>query len=182
MQQAIAKVQANKHVELDILTAYHVICQTQLLGNDWNVFLDNASNAILNVKFDPCIPLNDLRSYVLHELEMPVRDEDHQTLPDRVSGIFHNAAIYLQRYDIKIDGTKGQVFIYRTPTQSDFDKARSVVVLILELFRHAAGNTANSVNINSEELTITVRGMEKFFDVNIKVGINDRAWVGFDFR
>lgn len=182
IQQAIADVKAGKYVDLDIPSAYEVICKTQSLGTDWNFFLFNAASAVLHTEFSPCISVADLREYVLHELEEPNNEGDEPQLPDRVRRIFDSAAIYLQRYDIEVEGTKGKVFIWRTPTESNFDRARAVVLFVLEAFQQAEKGDSYVANIPVSEVTMTIRGTEKFFDINIKPGINNEAWVGFDFR
>jgi len=182
MMQAILDVQAGKDIDLDLPTAYEVICKTQSLGSDWNVFLQNAPNAVLLTKFSPCISVKDLREYVLHELEMPTHKGQLLPLPNRVGNIFDSAMTYLQRYDIEIAGTKGKIFIYRTPTESDFDRARAAVLFVLEFFQQASKGELYSATSPVSEVTVTVRGLEKFFDVKIKSGINNEAWVGFDFR
>jgi len=182
MQQRISDVQAGKYVDLDISTAYDVICKTQSLGSDWNVFLENAPSAVLHTEFSPCISVRDLREYVLHKLEEPPHKGGGQPLPDRVGKIFDSAAIYLQKYDIEVKGTKGKVFIWRTPTQSDFDRARAVALFVLEFFQQAAKGGVYTANSLVSEVTVTIRGMEKFFDINIQSGVNHEAWVGFDFR
>lgn len=182
MQQVISDVQAGKYVELDISTAYNVICDTQSLGTDWNVFLENAPSAVLHAEFSPCISVSDLREYVLRELETPSHGGENLPLPERVGKIFDSAVIYLQRYDIEVEGTKGKVFIWRTPTESNFDRARAIVLFILEFFQQAAKGNVCVAKSPISEVTVTIRGMEKFFDVNIRSGINNEAWAGFDFR
>lgn len=182
MQQIISDVQAGKYVDLDISTSYDVICKTQSLGTDWNVFLENAPSAVLHTEFRPCISVGDLREYVLHELEKPTDEGKALSLPDRLGTIFDSAVIYLQRYDIEVEGTKGKVFIWRTPTESSFDRARAVVLFVLEFFQQAAKGNVCVAKSPISEVTVTIRGMEKFFDVNIRSGINNEAWVGFDFR
>lgn len=182
MMQAISDVQAGKYVDLDLPTAYEVICKTQSLGSDWDVFLQNAPNAVLHAEFSPCISVKDLREYVLRELEMPTHEGEVLPLPNRVGNIFDSAMTYLQRYDIEITGTKGKIFIWRTPTESDFDRARAVVLFALEFLQQASKGELYSATSPVSEVTITIRGLEKFFDVKIKSGINNEAWVGFDFR
>lgn len=182
IQQAIADVQAGKYVELDLPSAYEVICKTQSLSAEWNVFLHNAACAVLHTEFSSCISVADLRDYVLHDLEKPNHEGEEPLLPDRIRRIFNSAATYLQRYDIEVDGSKGKIFIWRTPTESDFDRARTVTLFTLELFQQAARGDSYVANTSVSEVTMTIRGMEKFFDINIKSGINSEAWVGFDFR
>jgi hypothetical protein len=181
LQQAISEVQAGKYVDLDIATAYDVICTTQSLGTDWNIFLEYAPNAVLHAEFRPCISVSELRDYVLRELEKPTHGED-LPLPDRVRDIFDSAAIYLQRYDIKVGGTKGKIFIWRTPTEINFDRARAVILFVLEFFRQAAKGEKFVASSLNPEVIVTIRGMEKFYDIKIQSGINNEAWVGFDFR
>ena len=185
IQQAIADVKAGNYVDLDLPSAYEVICKTQSLGADWDIFLHNAPSAVLHTEFNPCISLADLCDYVIRELKITnheVTNHEGEEPLDRIRGIFNSAAIYLQRYDIKVDGSKGRIFIWRTPTERDFDRARAVTLFTLELFQQAARGDSYVANTSVSEVTMTIRGMEKFFDINIKSGINSEAWVGFDFR
>ncbi len=181
-QQAIRDIQAGKYVELDIGTAYELICKTQSLGADWKTFLEHAQSAVLHTTFRPCINLIDLQEYVSRELEKPPRENDKLPLSERLKTIFESAKVYLQRYDIENEGTRGKIFIYRTPTEIDFDRARSIILFVLEAFRQLENGGAFSMHGNDPEVMITIRGIEKFFDIKIKSGINTEAWFGFDFR
>ena len=93
--------------------------------------------------------------------------------------MLEHCKVYGQRRDIQVEGTKAHPFIFRTPDATDFNKARAVLILILELFRRLGSNLNDSHNIPG--VIMTIRKDEKFFDVKIE-GINDRAWCGFDFR
>ncbi|TSA56923.1 MAG: hypothetical protein D4R39_03295 [Methylophilaceae bacterium] len=179
LQKTISDVQAGEYVDLDIATAYDVICQTQLLGTDWNVFLDHAPNAVLNTEFRPRIDIRDLRGYVLRELKKP---EDEEPVLDRVICGIDSVAIYLQKYEIEVEGTKGKISIWRTPTKTDFDRARAVILFVLEFFRQAQKGEKFVATVPNPEITMTIRSMEKFYDINIQSGINKEAWIAFDFR
>lgn len=179
LQKVIADVQAGKFVDIDIATAYDVICQTQLLGTDWNVFLDHAPNAVLNTEFRPCISISDLRRHVLRELK---KTEEEASLYDRMTASFDSAAIYLQKYEIEVEGAKGKISIWRTPTKMDFDRARTVILFVLEFFRQAEKGEKFVATVPNPDITMTIRGMGKFYDINIQSGINNEAWIVFDFR
>lgn len=181
-QQSIIDIHAGKYVEMDIATAYEVICKTQSLGTDWDIFLENAPKAVLHTAFQPCINIRQLRDFVLRELERPTPREENLPLADRISNSFDLASIYLQRYNIKVRESKGCVFICRTPTENDFDRARSVILYVLESFRLLAKGEKIVTNSQTPDVTMTVRGVELFFDIEIHSGIHKKAWVGFDFR
>ena len=182
MEQVISNLRSGKYIDFDVAAAYDVISLTQSLGDDWNVFLEHASSAVLHTEFQPHIKVEALRDYVLHDLEKPDSAGQDATLADRVRSRFDSAALYLQQYDIEVKGTKGKVFIYRTPTEAEFDRARTAILFVLELFRQATKGEEFVANSAKPEVTITVRGMEKFYDIKIQSGINSEAWVGFDFR
>lgn len=93
--------------------------------------------------------------------------------------MLEHCKVYGQRKDIQVEGTKAHPFIFRTPDAKDFDKARAVLVLILEMFRRLGNSLNDSHNIPG--VIMTIWKDEKFFDIKIE-GINDRAWCGFDFR
>ena len=65
---------------------------------------------------------------------------------------------------------------------SQMSNSGTVTLFTLELFQQAARGDSYVANTSVSEVTMTIRGMEKFFDINIKSGINSEAWVGFDFR
>lgn len=182
MEQVISNLRSGKYIDFDVAAAYDVIELTQSLGEDWDLFLEHAPGAVLHTEFRPSISVAEFRDYVLHELQKPDSAGQDATLADRVRDGFDSAAIYLQQYDIEVKGTKGKVFIYRTPTEADFDRARAAILFVLELFRQAAKGEEFVANSAKPEVTITVRGMEKFYDIKIQTWINSEAWVGFDFR
>ena len=182
MEQVISNLRSGKYIDFDVAAAYDVISLTQPLGDDWDVFLEHAPSAVLHTEFRPCISVAELRDYVLHELDKPHSAGQDATLAGRVRDSFDSAAIYLQQYDIEVKGTKGKVFIYRTQTEAAFDRARVAILFVLELFRQATKGGEFVANSAKPEVTMTVRGMEKFYDIKIQSGINSEAWVGFDFR
>jgi len=182
MEQVISNLRSGKYIDFDVAAAYDVISLTQSLGDDWDAFLEHAPSAVLHAEYQPRISVAELRDYVLHELEKPASAGQDATLADRVRNGFDSAAIYLQQYDIEVNGSKGKVFIYRTPTEADFDRARVAILFVLELFRQARNGEEFVANSAKPEVTITVRGMENFYDIKIQSGINSEAWVGFDFR
>ena len=182
MEQVISNLRSGKYIDFDVAAAYDVISLTQSLGDDWDAFLEHAPSAVLHTEFQPRISVAELRDYVIHELEKPDSAGQDATVVDRVKNGFDSAAIYLQQYDIEVKGAKGKVFIYRTPTEADFDRARAAILFVLESFRQATKGEEFVANSAKPEVTITVRGMEKFYDIKIQSGINSEAWVGFDFR
>lgn len=177
LQDGITKVQNGEYVDFEVPAAYHAIIATQNLGNDWNVFLENAPSAILCSQFQALI-FNDVEEYITHELQHP-RPDQNQDCADLIRDMLEHCEVYGQRRDISVEGTNAHPFIFRTPTAVEFNKARAVLVLILELFRRVRMNLNDGHNLPG--ITMTVRKDEKFFDVNID-SINDRAWCGFDFR
>ena len=71
------------------------------------------------------------------------------------------AEIYLQKYNINIKGSNGQIFIWRTPSKNHFDLAKSIILEVLENFIKARDGVANT---NGEGM-VQVRGIQKFFDI-----------------
>jgi len=177
IQDAINEINNGKYVDLEVPAAYHAIVATQNLGNDWDVFLGNAPSAILCSQFQPLI-FDDVEEYITHELRHP-RPNQNQPVPNLIGEMLEHCKVYGQRKDIQVEGTKAHPFIFRTPDANNFNKARAVFLLILELFRRLGGSLNDSHNLPG--VIMTIRKDEKFFDVKIE-GINDRAWCGFDFR
>lgn len=177
LQDAVNEIRNGKYVELEVPAAYHAIVATQNLGDDWGVFLENAPAAILCSQFKP-LTFDDVQEYITNQLRHP-RPDQNQPANELIKEMLEDCKVYGQRKDIPVEGTNAHVFIFRTPDANDFDKARAVLVLILELFRRL-GNSLNDSH-NLPGVTIMIRKDEKFFDVKID-DINDRAWCGFDFR
>lgn len=177
LQDAINEIENGKYVDLEVPAAYHAIVATQNLGNDWGVFLENAPAAILCSQFQS-LTFDDVEEYITHELRRP-HPNQNQPCPDLVREMLEHCKVYGQRRDIQVEGTKAHPFIFRTPDANDYNKARAVLLLILELFRRL-GNSLNDIH-SLPGVIMTIRKDEKFFDVKVE-GINDRAWCGFDFR
>ena len=65
------------------------------------------------------------------------------------------------------------MFIYRTQNLQEFSNALSGVIQVLE---------AIIMKQDVENVTILIRGTERFYDIEGLTGIGNRAWVGFDRR
>jgi hypothetical protein len=177
LQDAVNEIRNGKYVDLEVPAAYHAIVATQNLGDDWGVFLENAPAAILCSQFKP-LTFDDVQEYITNELRHP-RPDQNQPANELITEMLEHCKVYRQRNDIPVEGTNAHPFIFRTPNANDFDKARAVLLLILELFRRLGGNLNDNHNLPG--VIMTIRKDEKFFDVKIE-GVNDRAWCGFDFR
>lgn len=77
-----------------------------------------------------------------------------------------------QRESIQIKGG-GEVFIFRTGNETMFRKAQSGVVEVLSAIQQGK---------DLQGVTITIRGTERFFDINGLSGVGGNAWIGFDLR
>ena len=134
-EEASKRVSNGEYVKLDINLAFNVIVNTQDLGDDLKQFVLSGAEATRTVRFKE-LNILDARDYVLHDvsMEMEAYRKDRITLSD-LERSFNHARIYAQRYDIKVPQTVGKVFIWRTPTQRDFERAQEVVVSIIDYFR-----------------------------------------------
>ena len=177
LQDGIKQIQQGEYVDFEVPAAYHAIIKTQNLGNDWNIFIKNASTSILNAMFE-VLAFDDIKNYIEHETQRPPNNQNHFTSAD-ITNMLGHCEVYAQRRDIEVKGTKAHAFIFRTPSAVEYNTARATLVLIVELFRKIGGNLNDTHNIPG--VGITIRKDEKFFDVKIDE-INDRAWCGFDFR
>ena len=203
-------LRAGKYVDTDLATAFRLIFRRESEGDevsrtnpaiskenaapkhapnvierisdrDRDTFLENGPCAVLETEFSPCIGSDNLFEHIRQELGERA-PECGVPLVRRLDEILRSAAIYLQRYDIEVPGSKGRIFIYRTPSKNNFDRARSAVLFVLEFFRQAAEGDVYVAVGDIYGVTMTIRGMENFFDINIKSGLNTEAWIGFDFR
>lgn len=75
------------------------------------------------------------------------------------------------RWDIQVSG--GEVFIFRTWDEEEFANALQGVVAVLAAIKG---------NKDISDISILVRGTERFFDVQGIPGVGSRAWIGFDLR
>ena len=162
-----------KYVTTDLKTAFEAI-KTILTEEQLNEFIINALNGLNASTF---IPLNfkQIRNYINHEFEMIERRGVQNFDIDKMRHLVDYCEIYAQQYDIKIKNPKSNIFIWRIPSQEYFDIAKNTIMAILNELNK--GQDIQEI----EGVTITIRGKEKFLDINIE-GINDEAWVGFDFR
>lgn len=181
LDQIETALRRGDYVDVDISLADGVIRATQGLGNDWDTFLKNAPEAVLHSSFEPCINSMQLRRYILEDLAQDTGNKD-DSLADRISKLFESASIYLQKYEINVEGTKGKVMIWRTPSSRDFDRARVAILYALECLQQIANGAAIIASSPNPEVTMHIRGLEKFFDIDIESGINEEAWIAFDFR
>ena len=78
---------------------------------------------------------------------------------------------YNDRWGINVGG--GRVFIYRTNDQSEFERALDGVIDVLDAVLQEK---------DIQNVKITIRGTEQFFDIDGLNGMNSRAWIGFDLR
>jgi hypothetical protein len=166
-------LEQDKYVTMDSRTAFEVM-KTILTVEQLNIFIDNALNEMEGINF---IPLNfeQIREYIEHEFEMLQRRNEQGFDINAMRHLVDNCEIYAQRYDIAINNPISNIFIWRTPTQQDFAIAKSKISELLARFRQGENQQ------NVEDVTLMIRGKEKFIDIKIE-NINDKAWVGFDFR
>ena len=166
-------LEQDKYVTMDSRTAFEVM-KTILTVEQLNNFIDNALYEIAGANF---IPLNfeQIREYIEQEFEMLQRRNEQDFDINEMRHLVDNCEIYAQRYDIAINIPKYNIFIWRTPSQEDFETAKNKISELLATFRQGE----NQQNVDG--VTIMIRGKEKFIDIKIE-NINDRAWVGFDFR
>ena len=178
INQKISDIQSGKLVEFNIQDAYELINKTQGLGDVFDKFLDGASDTVKNVEFQP-VQIKDTREYLVHHFKMEKVKRRKANIPVQINHAMDMAEIYLQKYNINIKGTNGQIFIWRTPSKKDFDLAKSIILEVLENFIKVRDGAAS----NNGEGMVQVRGIQKFFD--IKTGnnaLNSAAWIGIDFR
>ena len=72
LQAGIDQIRQGEYVDFEVPAAYHAIIETQDLGNDWNVFINNALTALLNAMFEK-LSFDDVKDYIEHENELPRR-------------------------------------------------------------------------------------------------------------
>jgi len=175
----IADIRAGKSVVVELGMAHAIVQATQSLGSDWDVFLKNAPRAVQRARFKPPTARR-IGNYLLAEMQKPNRQGLTQS--DRMTRLLEDAEIYLVRHEIKVEGSKGEVFIWRTPTEKDFEVARAAVLQTLEVLAQTAQPSTCGTKGTSTGVSLMIRGLERFFDLKISSRINQEAWVGFDFR
>ena len=179
---AISRVLQNEYVQLDIDLAFDVILDTQKLGDELKNFILQGPAAIRRITFSE-LKLQEVREFVLRDIErdMRFRDRDRITLED-LKKSFDRARVYGQRYDCVVPETVGRAFIFRTPTQEDFDRAQEAVLSVIRHFDQRMKGGDGGESPSSADARMTIRGTERFFDIEVGGEINKEAWVGFDFR
>jgi hypothetical protein len=171
--EVIELLEQDKYVTMDSITAFEAF-KTILTDEQLNAFINNALQALGGITFSS-LNFNQIREYIEHEFQMHQERNDQNFDINSMRHLVDHCEIYAQRYDIAIIDPKSNIFIWRTPTQHDFDIAKNKIAELLNSFQ----NLTNDENV--EDVTIMIRGKEKFIDIQIE-NINDRAWIGFDFR
>jgi len=176
---AVRAVRAGKLVRLDLLTAHAVIRETQGLGEAWGCFLEEAPTAVLHARYRPPSILA-MREEIAQDVAR-LRLESTESLAEEVMRICDFAALHAQRNEIELPGCSARLIFWRLPCEEEFDRARRAMLFALEFFRIAA-HSAPCQGWNDRGITLTIRGMERNFDLDLdSIGVNDRALVGFDF-
>jgi hypothetical protein len=173
IREVIELLQQDKYVTMDSNTALEAI-KTILTAEQLSVFIDNALEALENTTFSP-LNFEQIREYIEREFQMLQERNDQNFDINSMRQLFDNCEIYAQRYDIDVINPKSKVFIWWTPTQQDFNVAKNKISELLNSFQEGANGN------NLKDVKIMIRGKEKFVDIKIE-NINDKAWVGFDFR
>ncbi len=171
--EVIELLEQDKYVTMDSITAFEAF-KTILTDEQLNAFINNALQALDDITFSS-LNFNKIREYIEQEFKMLQERNDQNFDINSMRHLVDHCEIYGQRYDIAISDPKSNIFIWRTPTHQDFDIAKNKISELLNSFQ----NGTNDQNV--EDVTIMIRGKEKFIDIKIE-NINDRAWVGFDFR
>ena len=76
-----------------------------------------------------------------------------------------------EEWDIVARG--GRVFIYRTRDEDEFERALAGVNEVL-------GAVLERQDVDG--ISIQIRGMQRFYDIQGIPGVSGRAWIGFDLR
>jgi hypothetical protein len=153
---------------MDAIAALEFI-KTCLSVEQLDLFCKHGIQALSNVSF---IPLNkkQIKWYVEHELELSDDDFDIYDLRQLVV----DCEINMQEYNIAISEPKSRIFIFRTPTEQDFNLAKEVLVNLLTSFQYS--NKFPPI----EDVSYSLSG-KQYIHIEI-ANIHERAWVGFDFN
>ncbi len=173
IKEVIELLSQDKYVTMDSITTLEAI-KTILSDKQLNEFIENGLQALDNSTFSP-LKFEQIKEYIEHEFHMLQERNDQNFDITSMRQLVDHCEIYAQRYDIGISEPKSNIFIWRTPTQQEFNIAKDKILELLRSFQQ------NDNVQNIEDITIMIRGNEKFIDIKIE-NINDRAWVGFNFR
>lgn len=173
INEVVEFLEQDKYVTMDSCTAFEVI-KTILTEEQLYNFIDNALDELGRVNF---VPLNfeQIREYIEQEFEMLQRINEQDFDIHKMRHLVDDCEIYAQRYNIVINDPKSNIFIWRVPSEQDFRIVKSKIIELLVSFM--LGENQQKI----DDVTIMIRGKAKFIDIDIE-NINNRAWVGFDFR
>lgn len=163
-------LELGKYVIMDVQTAGYIM-RTFLSEDQIQSFVEKGTNELTNSQFSPMTYDQRVKDYFIHEL---VSQSNRKLGLETARSIVNNCEVYVQDYDYPIDFPKSNIFIMRTPTQTDFDTAKNTLIKILT-------SIGSNSSYNIDGVSIMVRGKRNFIDVEIE-NIHDKAWVGFDFR
>lgn len=178
IESALLLLDEDKYVTMDLLSVYYVISKRILPEDEFKQFVSKSLVSIEPVEFSP-LNIQQIKEYIRHEYVRFSGQDHNQFNLDALMQMFDHCEIYAQRYDINIDATSINIFIYRTPSLTDFNAAKAAVIQILKLFQKKIDNPEDMITLAG--VNFMVRGNSRFIDIEID-GIHSRAWVGFDMR
>lgn len=109
LQAGIDQIRQGEYVDFEVPAAYHAIIETQDLGNDWNVFINNALTALLNAMFEK-LSFDDVKDYIEHEIQHPPHNQN-QFAPADITNMLDDCEVYGQRRDIKVKRTGAPFYL-----------------------------------------------------------------------
>jgi hypothetical protein len=131
---------------MDSITAKQVL-KSFIKENQFNEFIDRALVDLSTARFAP-LNFIEIKKYIVSELEVIQRREDLNFDIHAMKKLVDNCEIYAQRYSVNVAGMGVSISIDRTPTQKDFDLAKSKLLELLQSFglSEAINNVDNVYN------------------------------------
>lgn len=161
---------------MEIPAAFHAIDETHGRGDDWNLILKHAPEAIFNAKFKP-YTADELRWSMSREFR-GLSDEENFFPPSEVLCML-NFFVAANRYYF-ITGTQADAFaLIYTPDVKQFDQNRTTLIFVIEMYRRFGPNLSDQHNIPGMSISIETTSQR----YTIKVHQQDsKAYCGLEFR
>ena len=171
IEEAIALVENQVDVKMDIITAGEVIRKTIFLEEEkLNSFISNGLQAINEASFSQLL-FEPFKEFIKNDFER-IKDRTTWLEMDEMWHIIVSYERCMQHYRISVTDTDFYIYIDGTSTETEFNLAKQKISEILISFQ-------NDQEVNSATITSHAKG--KMFEIK-DWGLHPKVRMGFDFR
>lgn len=171
IEDVLSLLEKDKYITLNVENTRQVILKKKMNENELNLFIDSGLEALKELKFKP-LEFDIIKEHIEIHLQNIDRNERNSFNINSMRKLVDNCEIYGQNYNIIISDLPACIFMMRTPTEIEFNKAKIKISEILNYFK-----TPDKKKV--ENVTMTVRGTGRTIDIEAS-DLNTEAWLGFE--